>query len=116
MTEPQQSLAQQPSAQGVAVLSSEHVGISSHEITVRIDDLPQGLLADVSPGGLKTRPELTIPIRPGTQFSDPVLYEDAARPEQEFYSPRYRSTIEGLTRPTDVAAGQQISFRLTASP
>ena len=96
MMEPQTSLTQWASA-GVAILPAEHTAIVSHEITVRVADLPQPLLADVSPGGLKTRPELTMPIRPGAEFSDTVLYEDAATPERKFYLPRYRLAEETVS-------------------
>src|SRR5689334_15544103 len=69
----------------------------SFRITVGPGRTAEAAAEDTAPGGVKTRPELTVPISGGPELSDTVLYEDAAAPDRHYYLPRYRVAEETVS-------------------
>ena len=70
----------------------------SFRITVGPGRTAEAVAEDTVPGGVKTRPELTVRISGGPELTDTVLYDDAAVPGQSSAAfPRYRVAEETVS-------------------
>ena len=69
----------------------------SFRTTVAVGESAEVVAGDTPPDGVKTRPELTVPISPGPALTDTVLYEDPAVPDRRYYLPRYRLAEETVS-------------------
>ena len=71
-------------------VNSRRAHTVSFRTTVAVGESAEVVAGDTPPDGVKTRPELTVPISPGPALTDTVLYEDPAVPDRRYYLPRYR--------------------------
>jgi len=78
-------------------IASRRANTISFLTTIVSGGAAEAVPEDAPPGGVKTRPELTVPICAGATLTDTVLYEDPAVPDRHYYLPRYRVAEETVS-------------------
>jgi hypothetical protein len=91
-----------PGRRADEAIGSRSTNTISFRITLVAGRGAEAVAEDTSPGGVKTRPELTVPISGGPALPDTVLYEDPAVPDRDRQHPgtRHRHPSSGIGRKT----------------